>query len=1125
LRCLALVSFLLAALAIAAPASAQSPALKEAWQKTSDLGDAGNYAEAEIWGKKALALAQKESGADGKSYATSLTNLGDLYRAQGRNDDAEPLYKRALAIDEKAFGPSRPEVARVLNKLAMSYRDAGQYDDAEPLHKRALAIREKALRPDDPEIAQSLNNLASLYNDQGRYDEAEPLLKRAVAIAEKALGPDHLDVAVALNNLGGLYVAEGHYGAAEPPYQRALAIREKALGPNDSDVAQSLINLAFLYDNEGRYGEAEPLYQRALAIDQKALGPDHRDVGAALVDLGALYYHEGRYGDVESLFKRALAVLEKALGPDHPAVADCLNNLASLYQDEGRYDEAEELARRALAIREKSLGPDHPDLAINLNNLATLYMDEGRNFDALPLYQRALAIDEKSLGPDHPGVATDLNNLAGLYEGAGLDAKAEPLLRRALAIDEKALGPDHTDVANSLGDLAAVLDDEGHHGDTEPLYQRALAIDEKALGPDHPDVAADLSHLAAAYQNEGRLGDAEPLYRRAETILEKVFGPNHPDVAAALSNLAELDAAQSRYADALPLIERAVAIEASRAASGKDEGKGQHAEQRHQRSLFVDDVSITAHLLAAGTGDAARLREEGFAALQWSKASDTAAAVAHMAARFAIGSDTLAALVRARQDARDRLDAIDKALLAAASKPPAQRDTATEDRLRSQVETLRRDLKSRDAELAAKFPSYAELANPKPVGIAEIENLLAPDEALLAFALGGDESYIAVIGHDSYDIKIVPVGAKALRDAIKKLRASLDPANITDDLPPFEAGTAYQLYRQLLAPAEASLKDIKQLYVVTDGALESLPLGVLLTQKSATETLSEPEDLRGAPWLAKHYAVSVLPSISALKALRQFAQASRATKPYFGIGDPLLKDHPPAGKTGRGVAKPVMARGIDIANAYRGDRPDTAKLLELPSLPETANELEAEAKLFNAGAGAILLREAATVTAVKKADLADRRIIAFATHGLMAGDIGVAEPGLVMTPPLKPTQADDGLLKASEVAQLKLNADLVILSACNTAASDGTPGAEGFSGLAKAFLYAGARTLLVSNWPVASDATVELMTRLSGYLEHDHVGRAEALRLAMLDLMKDDDHPSYAHPLFWAPFVVVGEGR
>jgi CHAT domain-containing protein len=397
-----------------------------------------------------------------------------------------------------------------------------------------------------------------------------------------------------------------------------------------------------------------------------------------------------------------------------------------------------------------------------------------------------------------------------------------------------------------------------------------------------------------------------------------------------------------------------------------------------------------------------------------------------------------------------------------------------------------------------------------------------------------------VVGHDRYEIDIAPIGAKDLSAAVTSLRKTLDPTWFVN-APPFDASTAYSLYRQLLAPAEPALKNVNQLYVVTDGALDSLPLGVLLTGKPSADTLAEPEALRAAPWFALRYAISVLPSISSLKALRQFAANSHAPEPFVGIGDPLLKDHPPAGQENQGQENPrgqeisrgqanrgsaARASGIDIKQVFRGGSVDVAKLRDLPSLPETAGELAAEAKLFKAGDSALLLREAATVTAVKKADLASRRVIAFATHGLLAGDVGIAEPGLVMTPPAagKVTTKDDGLLKASEIAQLKLNADMVILSACNTAASDGTPGAEGFSGLSKAFIYAGARSLLVSHWEVASISTVALMTAMARHLETEGVGRAEALRRAEVDLMNDENQPVFAYPLYWAPFVVVGEG-
>ena len=210
-----------------------------------------------------------------------------------------------------------------------------------------------------------------------------------------------------------------------------------------------------------------------------------------------------------------------------------------------------------------------------------------------------------------------------------------------------------------------------------------------------------------------------------------------------------------------------------------------------------------------------------------------------------------------------------------------------------------------------------------------------------------------------------------------------------------------------------------------------------------------------------------------------------------------------------------------MARGSRRRQPDPAT----PNLPETAQELRAIARSLKAGEGEIYLGARATEAQVKRSDLARFRHLAFATHGAMAGELkGLAEPALVLTPPAQASEADDGLLTASEISLLKMNADWVVLSACNTAASDGTPGADGLSGLAKAFFYAGARSLLVSHWAVDSDATVALSTRMFAEAAKG-TAKAEALRRSMLALMNRSDQPYFAHPAYWAPFVVVGEGN
>jgi len=317
---------------------------------------------------------------------------------------------------------------------------------------------------------------------------------------------------------------------------------------------------------------------------------------------------------------------------------------------------------------------------------------------------------------------------------------------------------------------------------------------------------------------------------------------------------------------------------------------------------------------------------------------------------------------------------------------------------------------------------------------------------------------------------------------------------------------------------------------------------VLVTEPPKTAIPTNLSEYRHVAWLGIRQAISVLPSVASLAALRRHAKGSVAPDPFVGYGDPVLVGQPGCARVDVPDKCPdeefagsghVVVRGTKgaptVANYFREGRANVAEVRKLCPLPDTAHELKCVARSLGARPKDVVLGKDMTEAAVKAAPLKNYRIVHFATHGLLAGETAQfvkarAEPALVMSPPDVATEEDDGLLTASEVAGLKLDADWVVLSACNTAGGDG-PGAEALSGLARAFFYAGARALLVSHWPVDSYAATMLTSRTFAELrKSSQIGRSEAFRRATVALISDDERPWAAHPATWAPFIVVGAG-
>jgi CHAT domain-containing protein len=674
------------------------------------------------------------------------------------------------------------------------------------------------------------------------------------------------------------------------------------------------------------------------------------------------------------------------------------------------------------------------------------------------------------------------------------------------------------------------------------------------------------------------------MMRQALAIVAKSFGPEHPDVAIRLNNLAVMSAERGDWADAVGLGRRAKPILIAR--RGEDAGdRGGVAKLALASTAWA--LRAHARALYRASADDTGALGESFELAQWALHTGAADALSQMSVRFAKGAGPLASVVRARQDILSRRRGEMGRLDAAAGHADAK---VAED-ARAALAAVDMQLDAIDAQLAAEFPEYAELASPKPLTTAAVQVLLQPHEAMVVFLdvpkfeKLTEESLAWVVTKETARWRSIPLGTEALSERVAALRCGLDASSWDDaadwpdssaldkqriaeqqarrarckqllgldmssaEWPPFDLARAYQLYQALLAPF-ADLTNGKHLIIVPSGPLTSLPFHVLTTQQPDT-ALTGMERYRRAAWLTLQQPVTVVPSVGSLQALRQLGP-SQAREPYIAFGNPLLVGDgswrqserarlarnkqrcapPPATRAAeaRGIARRgVVLRAVDLAE-LRAQEP----------LPETANELCAVA-----GALGVLAREEDTVWLGERATernlkalsregkLARYKVVHFATHGVLAGESEAvlkakAEPALILTPRKDGATAteleeDDGLLTASEVAQLNLDADWIVLSACNTAAGD-KGDAEALSGLARAFFYAKARTLLVSHWYVNSNAAVKLTTRAFAELgANPAIGRAEALRRSMAELIQHGS-PEEAHPANWAPFVLVGEG-
>lgn len=882
-------------------------------------------------------------------------------------------------------------------------------------------------------------------------------------------------------------------------------------------------NLARALSSRNEHEEAYRLMQQAIATAESA---GRRSYYTALVsaDLAGQW----RHAEVRDWIAKTRAEIDRAdsmFADNHGRVMrvrarSLLLRVESLL--EGRFGhfaasvrlarEAEADARRALGMTEApGAAGERPFVLIDLHAAMSRRLSASRDAaqfgDAeIALADLAQATRELRL-PAWVQAALD-QNAGSLRHAQGEFAQAELLLRRSdqgrAKLGYEPLHPVRVELARELiltlwgqkryADARAELDrlDAAAAGSermarrTRLRWERGLAL----LG------SGDLARAAAVFE-EHAAGEA------------RNFGPDHFNAGRPLGlqgvALLRMGGDENRRR-ALPLLRRSVEIYMLPANADYVDNLFTRKLVREQIfGAYLDAVSHEDPVEAAGALGVA----------DWLRGSAVQGALADAAARAAAGNPAIADVVRQEQDAKNELRALRDFLGAEAEARSIAADAVAA--LRARVTALEQARAALQSRLKNQLPEYEQLLRPRPADGAQLRRSLAAHEALVSILPAGDAVYVWAVTADGAPRFHRAGLTEAQMDAlVQRLRRTLDFGTFAGRVPAFDAAAAAQLYDALLRPVAPLLAGKPHWIVAAAGRLGELPLSVLLAQPPAPGT---------APaWLVRQAAVTQVPSVSAWLSVTRLASARRAPEALLAWGDPEFSAARAAASPGaRAIALSRAAPGADVAR----DRA-ALRYSDIPPLPDTREELMAIAGALGADiARDLVLGSGATRDSVLAANrsglLARKRVLVFATHGLVAGDLpGLGQPALALAAvgaadanPLAP------LLTLDDVMTLKVNADWVVLSACNTAAADGQA-REALSGLARGFFYAGGRSLLVTHWAVETVSARLLTTyTFEHYVTHADAPKAESLRQAMLKLMAD---PRYAHPAYWAPYALVGDG-
>ncbi|MCP4592722.1 MAG: tetratricopeptide repeat protein [bacterium] len=1027
-------------------------------------------------------------GKESLEVAESLNDLGLVAWYQGNLDQAMDFYQRALKIKEE-LAPDSLSVAASLSSLGGVAGDRGDLDQATDFHQRALEIQQK-LVPDSLDVATSLYRLGSVVWQRGDLARAAELSQRALEIQQR-LAPDSLPMANTLINLGAVLYERGDLTGAADYCQRALEIQQK-LAPDSSAMAVSLSNLGNIAYSRAELDEAMGLFQRALEIQQR-LTPDSLAVATSLHNLATVAWEHGDLDRAMTLGHRALRI-QQELAPDRLEYASSLDTLGLVANERGDLDRAADFFHRALEIR-KRLAPEGLDVAYSLNNLGILAWRRGDLDRAVEFFQSSLDI-RQHLAPGSADMADSLTSLGGVAWRRRDLKRAAEFHQRALAIQQK-LAPDSRLVAQSLSNLGDVARASGDLERAAIFCQRALEITQE-LAPDSLYLASAQHSLAIVAWRNGDLGRAMELFQRALEI-ERKLAPDSNHFAEILHAIGllyrekrptQLETVDQFLRDALDTLEAQLAR-----FGGSHEIRGGFRAKYHE--YYRDALEVQLELGQAGIA---------FHTLERSRARSFLEELIERDTVFT--ADIPEQLDRERRRHAVRFDRTQQQLAHLYPRDHAEQI----DELRYQLRRLRGEARGIEEKIRRASPRLAALQYPRPLDLDAARAVLDPGTLMLSYSVGEESTMLFTLSKEhGLRVETLAIGEDQLRDQVQTLRRQIRNVRRpgSQRMRRFEE-SARSLYSTLIGPVADWVEASDRLLILADGPLHYLPWGTL-----RRDTAGGGQYL--LRWKPLHLALSVT-VYAEFRKLRREGDASPPSVQLAAFGDPR---YPGSRESAGRHDDPVVRSAAERVPFDWG------------SLPYTRREVEGIAGVYPEQRVRAYLGEEATEEHAKSIGR-DVRILHFATHGHLDERFPLNSFLALTIPEVYSEDRDNGLLQAWEIFErVRLDADLVVLSACETALGK-EQGGEGLIGLTRAFQYAGARSVVASLWRVEDRSTAELMTR---FYRHLREGKAkdEALRAAQLELLRgpiqvqgetgEYQEIEASAPYYWAAFQIYGDWK